>query len=333
MFYSVILPTFGRPADVSAFLESLTRQSYTSFEVIIVDGSLDDILQPVIKSFSSKLKIKYFYERGLGASESRNKGCDNAKGDYLVFIDSDCILPSHYFAAIDDFIKSNRVDGFGGPDDAHHSFSSFQKAVNYAMTSFFTSGGIRGKKHHLGDFHLRGFNMGISRKAFDTVGGFSEMQVAEDLDISIRLLKAGFKTALISNAYVYHRRKSDFKKFFKQLYMHGKGRIDLYMRHRGALKPLHFLPALFIFYLIAGILSAFLAPRIFLVFAGSIVLYIILVFIDSLIQYKSIYTSFLSIIAALELLVAYGAGLLRNLVVRVILGRGTESMKSAELKE
>jgi len=247
MQYSVILPTFGRPDEVTNFLESMTTQRFKEFEVVVVDGSLDEILYPVIEKYKTKLDLKYFHERGLGASESRNLGCEKSTGIFLVFIDSDCIVPEDYFVKVDNFLENNAdIDAFGGPDAADKSFSPFQKAVNYAMTSMLTTGGIRGKKKHVGKFQLRGFNMGIQRDAFFKVGGYSGMQVAEDIDLSMRLIKAGYKTALISGAFVYHRRKASIPIFWKQLYFHGKGRIDLHIKHGNALKPVHMLPSLFV---------------------------------------------------------------------------------------
>ncbi len=330
---SIILPTFHRPDDVNNFLDSLTKQEEKNFEVMIVDGSLSDILQPVVKKYEPKLDIKYFYRKGLGASESRNLGCEHAKGDYLLFIDSDCIIPSHYIKTINQFLDKHKVDGFGGADASHPSFTPKQKAIDYAMTSFFTTGGIRGKKAHIGKFQLRGFNMGVSREAFDHVNGFSGMQVAEDLDISMRLIKAGYKTALIPEAFVYHRRKTNFRKFFKQLFMHGKGRIELFLRHRDALKPLHFVPSAFVLYLLAGIIVSPLYTPGFIFFVGTLLLYILAIFLDASMSKKSLYVGILSIWSSFKMLIAYGLGLLRNVIYILILGNKKLTVKAADLKE
>ena len=333
MFYSVILPTFGRPDEVENFLESMKLQRLKSFEVIVVDGSLDDNLYPVIDNFKSSLDLKYFHEKGLGASESRNLGCEKAKGDFLVFIDSDCVVPPDYFNKVQAFLKQHpEIDAYGGPDAADESFSPFQKAVNYAMTSMLTTGGIRGKKKHVGKFQLRGFNMGIKREAFFNVGGYSGMQVAEDIDLSMRLLKAGYKTALIDEAFVYHRRKSSFYRFFRQLFFHGKGRIDLHLKHGDALKLVHMLPSFFVLYLVIGIVTAFVFLPLFYLFLASLALYIFMVFVDAARQNRSIWVGILSIVTSLELLVAYGLGVWRNIFIRMIFKRGGDSRKEILLK-
>ncbi|MBN1597066.1 MAG: glycosyltransferase [Bacteroidales bacterium] len=333
MFYSIILPTFGRPGEVDNFLDSITKQEYKNFEVIVVDGSPDDILHPVIDNYKNKIKLRYFHEKGLGASESRNLGCEKAKGDFLVFIDSDCVVPSDYLVKADNFLKANPdIDGYGGPDAADETFSTFQKAVNYAMTSTFTTGGIRGKKRHVGKFQLRGFNMGIKREVFFDVGGYSGMQVAEDLDLSMRLLKAGYKTALIHEAFVYHRRKASFYKFYKQLYFHGKGRIDLHLKHGDALKPVHMLPSFFVLYLL-GFLPIVLFSNVFLLYLIPIILYTIVVFFDATVRNRSLLVGLLSIVTAYELLTAYGLGVWRNIFVRMVFRRGTDSRKEVILKE
>jgi cellulose synthase/poly-beta-1,6-N-acetylglucosamine synthase-like glycosyltransferase len=334
MFYSIILPTFGRPEEVSAFLESIGKQQYKDFEVIMVDGSHDNVLHPVVDRFRERTALSYFHEKGLGASESRNLGCEKAKGDFVVFIDSDCIVPDDYLLKVEHFLQDHKhVDAFGGPDAAAKDFTIQQKAVNYAMTSFLTTGGIRGKKTHVGKFQLRGFNMGIRKEVFFKVGGYSGMQVAEDIDLSMRLIKAGYTTALVSEAFVYHRRKTSLKLFFRQMYFHGKGRIDLHLRHGDALKPVHLLPSFFVLFILAGIASVFIHKFIALGFAAILALYILALFIDATAQYKSLSAGIASVIASLEMHIAYGLGVIRNIIVRMLLGKGTDSVKAEELKK
>jgi len=333
MFYSVILPTFGRPDEVENFLGSMVLQNLKVFEVIVVDGSPDEILHPVIDKFKPSLDLQYLHRKGLGASESRNLGGKKAQGDFLVFIDSDCIVPSDYFNKVQSFLDQHpETDAYGGPDAADDSFSPFQKAVNYAMTSFFTTGGIRGKKKHIGKFQLRGFNMGIKREAFLKVGGYSGMQVAEDIDLSMRLQKAGYKTALIGEAFVYHRRKASFYKFFRQLYFHGKGRIDLHLKHGDALKMVHMLPSFFLIYLITGIACSFIFMPLFYLFLVFLLVYLLLIFFDASIHNRNLWVGILSIVASMELLVAYGLGVWRNIFVRMIFKRGGDSHKELLLK-
>jgi cellulose synthase/poly-beta-1,6-N-acetylglucosamine synthase-like glycosyltransferase len=334
MFYSVILPTFGRPDEVENFLESITLQEYKNFEVIVVDGSLDDVLYPVIEKYRNRLELKYSHERGLGASESRNLGCEKARGEFLVFIDSDCVVPPDYFIKVNDYLSASpSIDAYGGPDAAHKTFTPIQKAVNYAMTSILTTGGIRGKKTHSGKFQLRGFNMGVRRDSFFNVGGYRGMQVGEDIDLSMRLQKAGYVTALIDNAFVYHRRKATLYKFYRQLYFHGKGRIDLHLKHGDALKFVYLLPGFFILFLLAGFLVIAFSKILFVYFLTSIALYATLIFVDSAIANRNIWVGILSTVTSFEMLIAYGIGLWRNIILRLIFKKGGDSKKELILKE
>jgi cellulose synthase/poly-beta-1,6-N-acetylglucosamine synthase-like glycosyltransferase len=334
MFYSIVIPTFGRPDEVKNLLESITRQEFKNFEMIIVDGSPDDILHPVITKYEPRLDLKYFHEKGLATSESRNLGCSRAKGDMLVFIDSDCIVPPDYLTRVDSFLKAHpEVDAYGGPDAANTSFSPLQKAVNYAMTSFFTTGGIRGRKNHIGKFQLRGFNMGVRHDAFIKIGGYSGMQVAEDIDLSIRLRKAGYISALIPEAFVYHRRRASFYKFYKQLFFHGKGRIDLQVKHGDALKLVHMLPSFFVLYLIGGFISVLFLKPLFYLFLASLCLYLLAIFIDSGTRNRNLYVALLSMVTSLEMLIAYGLGVWKNILLRIVLKKGADSKKELILKE
>lgn len=333
MKFSVILPTFHRPDDVEAFLESMKNQEFKDFEIIIGDGSHDDSVKNVVDKFKEKLNITFLYEKGIKASEARNLACEKSTGEFLVFIDSDCIVPSHYFSSIVDFLNKNEgVVAFGGSDAAHESFTPVQKAINYAMTSVFTTGGIRGKKTSIDKFHLRGFNMAVRRDIFFELNGFSKMQVAEDIDFSMRLYKAGYKAHYIHEAYVYHKRRDTLGKFRRQLTMHGKGRIDLFIRHKESLKFVYFFPFFFIIYLIAGIFSIVVNQFIFYMFLASIVLYTLVIFIDALIQYKSLNVALLSIYASYVMLVSYGYGFFYNFVKRIIIGKDTDTEKKMILR-
>ncbi len=332
MFYSVVLPTFGRPGDVDEFLESLTRQEYKNFEIIVVDATLNDSVKEVADKYLDRLNLTFIYQKGLGISDSRNLGVKRSKGDYVIFIDSDCVIPPSYFSEIESYLNQNNVDAFGGPDTAAEDFTLSQKAINYVMTSFFTTGGIRGKARRIGRFELRGFNMGIKRTAFDAVGGYSGMKVAEDIDLSMRLHKAGFQTALIPDAFVYHKRKTNLYKFLVQMFMYGKARIDLFLRHRDALKITYLAPLFFLIYLLTGFIFAFFNQIIFIFFLATIIFYALAIFIDSSVRNRSPGTGFLSVIAAYEFLIGYGTGLIYNIFRRIVLGR-KEIERAKILKE
>ncbi|MBN1143066.1 MAG: glycosyltransferase [Bacteroidales bacterium] len=333
MFFSVIVPTFSRPDEVFELLTSLESQNNENFEVILADGSLDDSVKDVAEKFNEKLKLLHLHQKGLGISESRNWGVENASGDWLVFFDSDCVIPPQYFTEVENSLNSNPLDAYGGPDRAAETFNNRQKAISYAMTSFFTTGGIRGKKQHVGQYQPRGFNMGIRKDVFLSVGGYSGLKVSEDIDLSMRLYKKGYKTGLIETAYVYHKRRSTFYKFFRQVSSFGSGRIDLHLRHGDALKPVHLLPAMFVLYLAGGILTGLFSKTLFLLWLASVVLYMALIFLDATIQNRSPVVGLLSLYAAFIMLTGYGIGMLKAMVMRMILGSRKESEKPEITKE
>ncbi|MCG9912078.1 MAG: glycosyltransferase [Flavobacteriales bacterium] len=311
-FFSVILPTFSRPDEVKECLESLTLQTYPDFEVIIADGSPNDDVRPAISGFENKLSLKVIYEKYLPVSAARNQGAEAAQGDWLVFLDSDCIIPPDYLQKVNDGLNREKWDIYGGPDAADPSFSPLQKAISYTMTSLFTTGGIRGKKQHMGTFHPRGFNMGMDRGAFFAVNGYSTLKCGEDVDLSIRLIKSGFKSGLLSEAYVYHKRRTDFAKFYKQVYRFGAARINLYLRHNEELKLTHLFPAVFTVFVSTFWVLFFINTTLGAFVLGGLLLYFLLIFVDSSIQNKSIYVGALSIRAAWVQLTGYGMGFMRN---------------------
>jgi cellulose synthase/poly-beta-1,6-N-acetylglucosamine synthase-like glycosyltransferase len=333
MFYSIIVPTFSRADEVSELLTSLEAQQYKNFEVIIADGSLNDSVKQVIEKYLDKLELKYLCQKGLGISESRNWGVENAKGDYVVFFDSDCVIPSKYFKTVENHLAYDPLDAYGGPDRANESFNNKQKAISYAMTSFFTTGGIRGGKKHVGQYQPRSFNMGIRRVVFNTLGGFSGLKVSEDIDLSIRLYKKGYRTGLIEEAYVFHKRRSTFYKFFRQVSSFGSGRIDLQLRHGDALKPVHMLPSLFVFYMVGGIVSGLFSESVFILWLVSMIAYMVAILLDATVRNRSLIIGLLSVFAAFIMLIGYGLGMIRAALMRFILKSGKESEKPAITKE
>jgi glycosyltransferase involved in cell wall biosynthesis len=318
MKFSIVVPVYNRPDEVTELLESLCEQSCKDFEVVIVEDGSSLKCDQVVKEYSSRLQIRYFFKENTGPGQTRNYGSEKSTGDYIIFFDSDCIIPSLYMQTVSDHLKTDYTDAYGGPDKAHHSFTPLQKAINYSMTSFLTTGGIRGGRKKLDKFYPRSFNMGYSREVFNTTKGFSPMRFGEDIDMSMRILKAGFKTALISQAYVYHKRRSNFRKFYKQVFNSGIARINLYKRHSALLKPVHMLPSMFLMGTIFLILlSLFISPK----FMIPIGFYIVLLFFDSLQQNKSIEVAFLSIPAGFIQLCGYGAGFILSFWRRIVLGR------------
>ena len=319
-FYSAIIPLYNRPDEIDELLESLTKQTYSNFEVVIIeDGSVDDAKEIVAK-YADKLKIKYHFKENAGQGFARNVGFEIAKGEYFVIFDSDAIIPPHYFQAVEDYLTANYVDAFGGPDAAHESFTPVQKAISYSMTSLFTTGGIRGREKHVGQFHPRSFNMGLSREVFEKVGGFVITRMGEDIEFSIRIINNGFKTALIPNAFIYHKRRTSLSQFYKQLHFFGRARINIWRFYSSELKPVHMLPAFFVVAIWSWVLTLFVYPPLFFVGLAVLALYYIAILIDSSIQNKSVAIGLLSIPTSFIQLYAYGIGFFGELKTKLIKG-------------
>jgi len=305
LIVSFIIPVYNRPVEVKELLESMVLQTIQEFEVIIVEDGSDVKCESICEEFQSQLELKYFFKDNSGPGQSRNYGYERAKGNYCIFLDSDCVLPEKYFEIVQTALRAEYVDAFGGPDQAHSDFSVLQKAINYSMTSFFTTGGIRGNSEKLEKFHPRSFNMGYSRDVFNTTKGFSKMRFGEDIDMSIRILRNGFKTRLIKAAYVYHKRRTSFRQFFKQVFNSGIARINLYKRHPGSLKIVHFAPAVFTLGLVLLLLLSLVFSAVFLF---PILLHMLILLIDSSIKNKSLTIGLMSVATSYVQLLGYGLG-------------------------
>lgn len=314
MRYSVIVPVYNRPREIDELLGSLTQQTYKSFEVIVVEDGSSSPCKSVVDKYSEKLDVSYFLKENSGQGFSRNFGFEKASGDYFVVFDSDCLIPPHYFDAVNRVMEQQKVDCWGGPDRAHSSFTPVQKAINYSMTSFFTTGGIRGSSQHVGTFHPRSFNMGISYEVFQKTGGYKITRMGEDLEFSIRIQKMGFNTVLIEEAYVYHKRRTNLVQFYKQLRFFGRARINLARFHPEQIKILHTLPLLFTIGLIISLFAlVFHFPYLnFIIYLYG--LFILVIAVDSFRVEKSLLISFYSVIAGFIQLTAYGIGFFRELL-------------------
>lgn len=245
MKYSIIVPVFNRPEEVDELLESLVNQEKKDFEVIIVEDGSQIPCEDVCRKYADQLTLRYFMKPNSGPGQSRNYGAERAEGEYLLILDSDVVLPNGYLKAVSDELDREPADAFGGPDRAHDSFTDTQKAISYSMTSFFTTGGIRGGKKKLDKFYPRSFNMGIRRDVYMELGGFSKMRFGEDIDFSIRIFKAGKRCRLFPEAWVWHKRRTDFRKFWRQVYNSGIARVNLYKKYPESLKLVHLLPMAF----------------------------------------------------------------------------------------
>lgn len=343
MKYSLIIPVYNRPDEVDELLASLEAQTMKDFEVVIVEDGSTTPCQSVVKEHASRLALRYYRKDNSGPGQSRNYGAERSQGEYLIVLDSDCVLPPGYLQAVDDELRGNPCDAFGGPDRAHDSFTPVQKAINYSMTSFFTTGGIRGGKKKLDKFYPRSFNMGIRADLYRRLGGFSAMRFGEDIDFSIRIFQSGASCRLFPEAWVWHKRRTDMKKFFKQVHNSGIARINLWKRHPGSLKPVHMLPAAFTlgmaFLAIAFLAGAAMAamqctsgtsgntcPGIALALLPLLpaLLFSLLIFTDSLIRNRSAKVAWLSILASFIQLAGYGSGFLRAWWLRCVCGRNEE---------
>ncbi|SOD14112.1 glycosyltransferase [Pedobacter xixiisoli] len=319
MFFSIIIPLYNRPQEIKELLSTLCKQTYMQFEVLVIeDGSVNDA-KDIVASFENKLDVKYFYKENSGQGFSRNFGFERAKGDYFIIFDSDILVPEDYLEIVKDYLFEHQLDAFGGPDAAHESFTPVQKAISYAMTSPFTTGGIRGNKKHIGQFHPRSFNMGLSREVYEKVGGFILTRLGEDIEYSIRIHENGFKIGLIPAAKVYHKRRTSFTQFYKQLHFFGRARINIYKHFPSELKAVHFFPAIFTLGLGFTILCNILFRPLAYVCNFFVLLYFLLIFFHAWQVNKSIKIAFLSVIASFIQLTAYGLGFIQDFVKRVLL--------------
>ena len=322
MKYSFIVPVYNRPDEVDELLDSLTRQTVKDFEVIIVEDGSPTPCKDVCDKYAGRLDLRYFMKKNSGPGQSRNYGAERSKGEYLIVLDSDVVLPEGYLKAVEDELEREPADAFGGPDSAHPSFTDTQKAISYSMTSFFTTGGIRGGKNKLDKFYPRSYNMGIRRDVYLRLGGFSKMRFGEDIDFSIRIFKAGCRCRLFPEAWVWHKRRTDFRKFFRQVFNSGIARINLYKKYPESLKLVHMLPMVFTVGVCALVLTSAVG-RVLMEYDGihkwywlcagpwlPILFYCFLIFADSSVSNKSLKVGLLSVPAAFIQLFGYGCGFL-----------------------
>ncbi len=351
MRYSLIIPVYNRPDEVDELLESLLKQRFKDFEVVVVEDGSSRPCEEVVRRYAGKLDLHYHAKENSGPGQSRNYGAERSRGEYLIILDSDCVLPDGYLEAVEAELKRLPADAFGGPDRAHDSFTPVQKAINYSMTSFFTTGGIRGGKKKLDKFYPRSFNMGIRSEVYARLGGFSRMRFGEDIDFSIRIFRAGCSCRLFPEAWVWHKRRTDLKKFFKQVHNSGIARINLYKKYPDSLKAVHLLPAVFtvgtvcllLLALCGGLGSVWIwqiehgypyAPEagsllpyksLFTALLGNsllpLLLFALLIGIDASRQTRSLRIGCLSVAAAFIQLTGYGSGFLRAWWQRCVLGK------------
>lgn len=329
--FSIIVPVYNRPAEVQDLVDSLASQSCRDFELVVAEDGSTVPCQSIVREAVEKrgLNARYYYKENEGRSIARNYAMERATGDYFVFFDSDCVIPPDYFTILSRELDVRSLDCFGGPDAANDSFSDTQKAINYSMTSFLTTGGIRGGRISLEKFTPRTFNMGFSRSVYEKVGGFREM-FSEDIDMSTRIRQAGFSIGLIRDAAVWHKRRVDFRRFFRQVYVFGMSRVTLKLLYPGSLKAVHILPAAFVLGSLALIILGIFVSPWFLLPLG---LYFTAIFVGALISTRSLKVSLLVIPAAIIQLGGYGLGFLKAYFQKIILGRGRDIAQEVNIRK
>lgn len=319
MKYSIIIAVYNRLNEVEELLESAENLDFkrADFEILFVDDGSNDGFKEFISSYNSEsdLQIRTIFQKNKGPGAARNFGMKNAIGEYFIFVDSDCMFPQHWLKEIDTSIKNNKWDAFGGPDTYHPSFSPLQKAINYSMTSFIGTGGTRGKELRVGIFYPRSFNMGIHRDIYEKIGGMGKLRFGQDMDYSLKIYNSGYKVGLISKAFVYHKRRTNLKKFFKQIFNWGFTRIKLTNKYPSMLKIFHLFPGILLLGLFSlFIISFFLQEQIIKILWATIsfivILIIIWTFIESYFKYRNFKAAFLSPIALFIQIFAYGIGLI-----------------------
>ncbi len=327
ILFSIIVPVYNRRDEVADLLRSLESQTDNGFEIILVE---DGSTMPALPDGKGPdgLRLKYYQKSNEGRSIARNYGIAGADGDFFVFVDSDCILPPEYISELRKSLAENPVDCFGGPDAAHDSFTDTQKAINYAMTAFLTTGGIRGGKVSMEKFTPRTFNMGFSREVYEKVGGFREM-FSEDIDMSTRIRNAGFSIALYPDVYVYHKRRVDMKKFWKQVHVFGMSRITLELLYPGSMKLVHWLPAVFTIGVVALIIGSFFCKWLLI----PLLLYIVALWIGGVMATRSLKIATMGVGAAMVQLTGYGSGFIKAYVTKIILGKGRDVAKEIEIRK
>ena len=307
MRFSIIIPVYNRPQEVDELLESLCAQTLKDFEVVVVEDGSKEKCDLVCEKYKDRLNLNYYFKTNSGPGPSRNYGAERSHGDYLIILDSDVIVPENYLEIIKEELDREPCDAFGGPDNAHPSFTPIQKAINYAMTSFFTTGGIRGGKRKMDKFYPRSFNLGIKKSVYEALEGFAPMRYGEDIDLSTRIFKNGYSCRLFPEAFVYHKRRVKFSSFFRQVKHSGEARVILKNKYPETFKLVHLLPAAFV---VGNLLLVMLGIFHHWLWFIPIVLYIVMVFVDSLVKNKELKVAILSVPAAYCQLFGYGLGFL-----------------------
>ena len=327
--FSLIVPVYNRPDEIADLLESLSRQTDKDFELVLTEDGSTVPCREEVERYADRLDIQYFSKSNEGRSIARNHGMQHARGEYFVFVDSDCILPPDYFESLRRQLSQTGADCFGGPDAAHESFTDTQKAINFAMTAFLTTGGIRGGKVQMEKFVPRTFNMGFSRRVWEKVGGFREM-FSEDIDMSTRIRQAGFAPQLFRDVKVFHKRRGNLAKFWRQVHVFGMSRITLQLLYPGSMKLVHWLPAVFTIGAAALILLGIFVSPWWLLPLG---VYIVALWISAIAATRSLKIGTMAVGASMVQLLGYGTGFIRAYVWKILLRHGRDEAQEIAMRK
>ncbi len=324
---SIIVPVYNRPDEVADLIASLNLQSDKNFELVLVeDGSTVPCSEQAGQA-APDISIQYHYRDNEGRSPARNYGMEVARGEYFVFVDSDCILPPDYVERLREQLSEHYSDCFGGPDDAHQSFTDLQKAINFSMTAFLTTGGIRGGKVRMERFVPRTFNMGFSRQVAAKVGGFREM-FSEDIDMSTRIRQSGFSIELFRTVKVYHKRRVSIRKFWRQVHVFGMSRITLQLLYPGSMKAVHTLPALFVTGTTGLLVGGVFLPWLLI----PIGVYLTALFVSAWTSLRRLKLALMAVGTSMVQIFGYGTGFIRAFVPKILLGRGRNVQQEIEMR-
>lgn len=316
--FSIIVPVYNRPQEIDELLASLTQQTYKNFEVLIIEDGSTHTCEKVYERYTNSLNIRYFFKPNSGPGPSRNFGYQHAVGDYFIVFDSDCLLPSLYLEKVESFLKHTPLDAWGGPDRGHKDFTYVQQAMAYTMSSLLTTGGIRGGNVQAGKFQPRSFNMGISKEVFLKTGGFKFDRYAEDIEFSLRMQKSGFQVGYIPDAYVFHKRRTNFKQFFWQVYNFGRGRVLVGRQHSGAIKLTHWFPSLFLLGIPITLIVLAVNQQLGIVILFAYIAYILAISTLAYSKTKSIIVALLAGPSAWVQLSGYGLGFLKEMFFKTV---------------
>ena len=315
--YSIIIPVFNRPDEIDELLTSLTKQSFSDFEVVLVEDGSSKTCQNIAGYYSKQLNLRYFFKENEGQGYARNYGYQRANGEIFIVFDSDCLIPPNYLQEINNYLELHQVDAFGGPDAALDSFTPIQRAISHTMTSFLTTGGIRGRKNQIGPYHPRSFNMGITKRVFQKTGGYRIPFMGEDLEFSIRIINAGFKTVLIPNAFVYHKRRTDLIQFYKQINYFGRARINLTRFHPGHLRILHLFPLIFIIGFICALFLGLLNQNLGFLGLKWYLIYLSLIAAEALLKLRSLKAALYTPLTTLIQMSGYAVGFIHEYIQKL----------------